>query len=101
MGYISSAVEEHIMSCCKERNAAIQLLRDNGFRVSVTSNAERVANLNDHWRTAGNPYSEFISGKRGSGIRRFWDLSATYEVVLFIRNEQVDRVWARVDRTLP
>lgn len=75
------------------------LLRANGFEVTVASNPERVASLNRHWRTIDEGYETFVFGKRGTTVTRFWDLFATYSVVLFIKDGEVQRVWAAVTRT--
>lgn len=90
---------DYINSCCKHRDAALKLLEDNGFKVRFSGGKEEVESLNEHWKTTKQDYDEFISGTRGSGIWRFWDIFARYRVTLFIKDGEVDRVWAAVDRT--
>lgn len=98
---ISGPATEYINACCKDREKAIQLLRDNGFGVTIASEPERVRSLNEHWRTTEEPFDEFMFGKRGPVYWRFWDIFASYRVALLLRNGKVERVWARVDRTMP
>lgn len=100
-GMLTNEATEYIGSCCDNRDEAIQLLHANGFKITITSDPAKVSELNKHWQTTAESYSEFISGTRGSSLWRFWEVFTVYRVVLFIKDEKVDRVWAAVDTTFP
>jgi len=98
---ISNDAENFIMSCCKEREKAISLLKQNGFQINSVNSKEKIEKLNSHWKTKDENYNEFIFGKRGTGITRFWRLLTQYTVVLFIKEGSVERVYATVNTTYP
>lgn len=99
-GIVAEPVSRYIKSCCESRDLAIKLLRDSDFKVSIISDPKKVKELNKHWK-AEPPYDEFIYGIRGSSFARFWDVFASYQLMLFVKDGKVQRVWAHVDRTLP
>lgn len=98
---VTPAATQYIEACCSEVDVAIKLLKENGFDVREESESDRVRELNQHWKTESTPYSKFIFGDRGAGWWRVWRFFTVYEVVLFIRNGKVERVYAEVDTTYP
>lgn len=106
---ITGPATEYINACCKDPDKAIRLLRDNGFEVSIVSEPEEVERLNRHYDQSRRSwpaedrldFDKFVSGERWRSAWRFWDIFARYKVSLFIRDGKIERVWARVDRTMP
>lgn len=105
---VSAEAENLIQSCCKKADAAVQLLQESGFKVTRVSSPEEVERLNrahDQSRRNWPPedqieFDEFVSGSRGAGWR-FWRMLSRYEVTLFIKNDEVERVRADVSTVLP
>ena len=100
-GDLRNAVKTFVLGCCSPKDAAIELLRANGFTVKSVSDPDGVKDLNEHWKFGSDGYDEFVFGTRHTSFRRFWDVFAMYEVVLFISDGKVMETWARVSRTLP
>ncbi|MGE3468490.1 MAG: hypothetical protein AB7J13_16330, partial [Pyrinomonadaceae bacterium] len=98
------------LNCCKDRDAAVRLLRKNGFDLTITSSPDRVSWLNEKYeqskrsRQQSNPdyvyemYDEFVFGQRRPSLWRFWlRLNTHYRVSLFIKDGEVRWVTGRVD----
>lgn len=98
---VTPEATRYIEACCKDKDAAIKLLKDNRFEVKIASGPERVKELNKHWKTEDKSYEEFIFGSRGAGWLRIWRIFTVYKVVLFIKNGKIERVYAAVDTTYP
>jgi hypothetical protein len=106
---VTGPATDYIKACCEDRDAAVQLLRNNGFKVFIVSDpieVERINRIYDQtkrsWPVEDRiEFDEFISGSRGPSAWRFWDILTSYKVSLFIENGKVYRVSAQVSRTFP
>lgn len=94
-------LEELIFACCKNKNNAVQVFENAGFEAKYYSEPKKVNELNIHWKTVDEPYEEFVSFRRLGSSPRIESFFSEYQVVLFIRSGHVERVWAKVDKTMP
>jgi hypothetical protein len=107
--FIKDTTGKYIKACCETRDAALKLLHDNGFKISIVSDPKEVEKINRIYDQSRRQwpeedqidYDEFISANRRPTIWRFWDIFAIYKVSLFIKQGKVHRVSAIIDRTIP
>ncbi|WP_435640786.1 hypothetical protein [Micavibrio aeruginosavorus] len=96
------AISEYFKSCCEDEDKAVALLQNNKFHiVSRIDDPREMALKNAQWGVEDKECDKFIYAKRGPSIRRFWHINATYELVLFIKDDRVEHVWGYIDRTMP
>lgn len=92
-----AAAKAYIESCCKTQEEVVALLEDNGFKVKV------YVALDGKLPTSHGKikYDELISGTRGPGWARFWQIFSEYGASVYLRDGRVVFVSAVVDTTLP
>ena len=81
--HLTSAVEKYILSCCRDKNSAIKLLNENGFKVyPVKAN---------YWGVNG--YQQAFHAQRlSSPVNLIFETK--YNVVIFINDNEVKKVKA-------
>lgn len=98
-------VEPYLIRCCKNAYEVIEILKDNGFKIFIDSDSDRIAEITKTYpnmpRSAnGEPYTITIYAERGPSVKRFWDIAAVYHIDIFIKGNKIERITARVVRTL-
>lgn len=96
---LSPEVSAFIQKCCTSVDAARELLQQSGFKITVEDEEERVAHLNEHWGTESIGYDSFIFAERGAGWWPPSRLTARYLVILFIKEEKIERISASIIST--
>ncbi|MFN3826113.1 MAG: hypothetical protein ACK4NR_00635 [Micavibrio sp.] len=99
--FVTAEATKYIKACCEQSEDAIHLLVKNGFKISIVDDASQVSKLNKHWRTEKDSFDKFIFGSRGPGLSRFWKFFSRYSIALFVKDNEVKRVYAVVDTTYP
>jgi len=108
------AIRSYILDCCSSEQHAINLLEDNGFEIIRTTDAAKVAELNAHFKNSKKhwadkhpeyiveDYTGFVLAKKSAMVwYNLLHLPAEYEIHLFIINDHVSWVTARINRTMP
>ncbi len=106
---VSEQARAYIESCCNDRDSVVTLLEKNGFQLFIKNEPTEVERINRQYDQSRRSwpsdmqmdFDEFISGTRAPVFWRFWDIFATYNVSVFIKDKKIIRVTARVERTMP
>lgn len=110
----SLAIKDYILGCCEFRDDAIDMLIKNGFEIAQIDNPEEVEKLNSDYRQTkefwANKYEDYIPQDYDGFVRakkanvlptQSMLFSSEYRISLFLKNNKVVWVIARIDTTLP